>query len=99
MRDSIYKEQYKPRRKAGEGDSFCPAPSPFPAVLPKRTLGVYLDKQATACYNRKMKSNRPGLYANINARRKAGTSRSKAKSTISPRIYRMMKAKKGGFAS
>jgi len=50
-------------------------------------------------YNAEMKSNRPGLYANINARRKAGTSRPKSKSTISPRIYRMMKAKKGGFAS
>jgi len=39
-----------------------------------------------------------GLYANINARRKAGTSRPKSKSTISPRVYRVMKAKKGGFA-
>jgi hypothetical protein len=39
-----------------------------------------------------------GLYANINARRKAGISRSKSKSTISPRVYRVMKAKKGGFA-
>ena len=50
-------------------------------------------------YNREMNNSKPGLYANINARRKADTSRSKAKSTISPRIYRMMKAKKGGFAS
>ena len=41
---------------------------------------------------------RPGLYANINARRKAGTSRPKSKSTISPRIWRMMKAKRGGFS-
>jgi hypothetical protein len=40
---------------------------------------------------------RPGLYANINARRKAGTSRPKSKSTISPRTWRLMKAKKGGF--
>jgi hypothetical protein len=50
-------------------------------------------------YNREMNKAKPGLYANINARRKAGTSRPKSKSTISPRIYRMMKAKKGGFAS
>jgi hypothetical protein len=86
--------------KQGKGDSFCPAPSPFTALLSEAaTLACILDKQATACYNREMKSNRPGLYANINARRKAGTSRSKAKSTISPRIYRMMKAKKGGFAT
>jgi len=40
---------------------------------------------------------RPGLYANINARRKAGTSRPKSQSTISPRTWRLMKAKKGGF--
>jgi hypothetical protein len=46
-------------------------------------------------YNQQMNK---GLYANINARRKAGISRSKAKSTISPRVYKVMKAKKGGFA-
>jgi hypothetical protein len=39
-----------------------------------------------------------GLYANINKRKKAGTSRTKAKSTISPKTYAKMKAKKGGFA-
>tara|TARA_R100000664_G_C2704456_1_gene103603 strand:+ start:66 stop:209 length:144 start_codon:yes stop_codon:yes gene_type:complete len=33
-----------------------------------------------------------GLYANINARRKAGTSRPKSKSTISPKAYANMKA-------
>ena len=32
-----------------------------------------------------------GLYANINARKKAGTSRSKAKSTITPKSYANMK--------
>jgi len=31
-----------------------------------------------------------GLYANINARKKAGTSRSKADSTISPKAYANM---------
>jgi hypothetical protein len=35
--------------------------------------------------------NRPGLYENINARKKAGTSRPKSKSTISPGAYRNMK--------
>jgi hypothetical protein len=50
-------------------------------------------------YNREMKKAKPGLYANINARRKAGTSRPKSKSTISPKVWRMMKAKKGGFES
>ena len=34
---------------------------------------------------------RRGLYANINARKKAGTSRSKKKSTISPKAYAKMK--------
>lgn len=38
-----------------------------------------------------------GLYANINKRRKAGKSRSKAKSTIKPEVYAEMKAKRGGF--
>ena len=33
-----------------------------------------------------------GLYANINARKKAGTSRPKSKSTISYKAYANMKA-------
>ena len=33
-----------------------------------------------------------GLYANINARKKAGTSRSKKNSTITPKAYANMKA-------
>jgi len=33
-----------------------------------------------------------GLYANINARKKTGTSRPKSKSTISPKAYAKMKA-------
>lgn len=32
-----------------------------------------------------------GLYANINARKKAGTSRTKSKSTISDKAYSNMK--------
>ena len=35
---------------------------------------------------------RPGLYANINRRKKAGTSRSKTNSTITPKAYANMKA-------
>jgi hypothetical protein len=35
---------------------------------------------------------KPGLYANMNARKKAGTSRPKSKSTISEKAYAMMKA-------
>ena len=33
-----------------------------------------------------------GMYANINARKKAGTSRPKSKSTISDKAYANMKA-------
>jgi hypothetical protein len=33
-----------------------------------------------------------GLYANINARKKQGTSRPKSKSTITPKAYANMKA-------
>lgn len=39
------------------------------------------------------------LYENINKRRKAGTSRPKSKSTIDPKTYGKMKAKRGGFAT
>lgn len=35
---------------------------------------------------------KPGLFANINKRKKAGTSRSKSKSTISPKTYKAMKS-------
>lgn len=38
-----------------------------------------------------------GLYANINARKKAGKSRPKSKSTIDPKTYKAMKSKTGKF--
>ena len=38
-----------------------------------------------------------GLYDNMNARKKAGTSRPKSKSTISDKTYSLMKRKAGGF--
>jgi hypothetical protein len=34
----------------------------------------------------------PGLYANLNARKAAGISRPKSKSTMSPKAYAKMKA-------
>jgi len=37
------------------------------------------------------------LYRNINKRKKAGTSRSKKKSTIDPKVYKQMSEKKGKF--
>lgn len=38
-----------------------------------------------------MKKKKPGLFANINKRKKAGTSRPKSKSTIDPKTYKAMK--------
>jgi hypothetical protein len=35
---------------------------------------------------------KPGLYANMNARKKKGISRSKKNSTVSPAAYKNMKA-------
>lgn len=46
---------------------------------------------------RKIVMKKKGLYDNINARKKAGTSRPKSKSTIEPKVYKKMKSKKGGF--
>lgn len=37
------------------------------------------------------------LYENMNKRKKAGTSRSKSKSTVSDKTYSMMRRKTGGF--
>jgi|TARA_R110000772_G_scaffold261869_1_gene380565 hypothetical protein len=39
-----------------------------------------------------MSGNKKGLYANINKRKSAGTSRPKSKSTISAKAYKNMKA-------
>jgi hypothetical protein len=39
-----------------------------------------------------MKKKKTGLFANMNKRKKAGTSRSKSKSTISPKTYKEMKS-------
>jgi hypothetical protein len=38
------------------------------------------------------------LYKNMNKRKEAGTSRPKSQSTVDPKTYGQMKAKKGGFA-
>jgi hypothetical protein len=38
-----------------------------------------------------------GLYDNINARKKAGTSRSKSDSTIDDKTYEKMRKKQDGF--
>lgn len=38
------------------------------------------------------------LYENMNKRKREGTSRSKANSTVDSKTYSMMKRRKGGFA-
>ena len=45
-----------------------------------------------------MNKKKPGLYANINARKRAGTSRPKSKSTVSPKVYAQMKKGIGAFS-
>jgi hypothetical protein len=40
---------------------------------------------------------RPGLYANINKRKEAGTSRPKSESTVDEKTYSMMRRKAGPF--
>jgi hypothetical protein len=40
---------------------------------------------------------KPGLYANINKRKEAGTSRPKSESTIDEKTYSMMRRKAGAF--
>lgn len=35
---------------------------------------------------------KPGLFANMNKRKRSGTSRPKSKSTISPKTYKAMKS-------
>jgi hypothetical protein len=52
---------------------------------------VEVQRQDLERMNMAKKAAKRGLYANINARRKAGTSRPKSKSTVSPASYRAMK--------
>ena len=55
---------------------------------PKKVLGYRMSFYS----EEEIEMARRGLYSNINARRKAGTSRPKSKSTISPKAYANMKA-------
>jgi hypothetical protein len=52
---------------------------------------VEVQRQDLERMNMAKKTAKRGLYANINARRRAGTSRPKSKSTVSPSAYRAMK--------
>jgi hypothetical protein len=65
----------------------------LPIVFPAKSGDAKVVNQLKR--NKLMKKR--GLYDNINARKKAGTSRPKSKSTIDPKVYKKMKSKKGGF--
>jgi hypothetical protein len=52
---------------------------------------VEVQRQDLKEINMAKKAAKRGLYANINARRAAGTSRPKSKSTVSPSAYKAMK--------
>jgi len=91
--------------------SVAPAPMPTaPVVTKSRVIGEATQTHRTnfpakngdvAEANQLRKENntmkKKGLYDNINARKKSGTSRPKSKSTIDPKVYKKMKSKKGGF--
>jgi hypothetical protein len=81
-----------------------------PVAIKSRAIGGAIPTRPTNCpaksgdaveVNQLRKENntmkKKGLYDNINARKKSGTSRSKSKSTIDPKVYKKMKSKKGGF--
>ena len=61
----------------------------------KKKKDVMLDKLQRAPISKmlgKKEGGPVGLYANINARKKQGTSRPKSKSTVTPEAYANMKA-------
>ncbi len=66
----------------------------LPTVFPAKSGDA---KEANQLRKENNAMKKKGLYDNINARKKSGTSRPKSKSTIDPKIYKKMKSKKGGF--
>ena len=64
-------------------------PGAMPDTMPK---GKVKKRRDNTDFTQYKEGGPVGLYANINARKKAGTSRSKSKSTISPEAYANMKA-------
>jgi hypothetical protein len=64
-------------------------PGAMPDTMPK---GVVKKRRDNTDFTQYKEGGPVGLYANINARKKAGISRSKSKSTISPKAYANMKA-------
>ena len=67
--------------------------SKIPGAMPdKMPKGVVKKRRDNTDFTQYKEGGPVGLYANINARKKAGTSRSKSKSTITPKAYANMKA-------
>ena len=64
------------------------------AIVPMEALVVVDSVNVNVVNMNHMRQTMPkkGLYANINKRKKAGTSRSKSKSTITAKSYANMKA-------
>ena len=64
------------------------------AIVPMEALVVVDSVNVNVVNMNLMRQTMPkkGLYANINKRKKAGTSRSKSKSTITAKAYANMKA-------
>jgi hypothetical protein len=64
-------------------------PSATENTMPK---GVVKKRRDNTDFTQYKEGGPVGLYANMNARKKKGTSRSKAKSTVTPEAYANMKA-------
>ena len=66
--------------------------SKIPGATPNKMPKGVVKKRRDNTYFTQYKEGGPvGLYANINARKKAGTSRPKSKSTITSKAYANMK--------
>ena len=62
------------------------------AIMPdKMPKGKTIKRRDDTDFTQYKEGGPVGLYANINARKKAGTSRSKSKSTITSKAYANMK--------
>jgi hypothetical protein len=66
--------------------------SKIPGAMPnKMPKGIVKKRRDNTDFTQYKEGGPVGLYANINARKKAGTSRPKSKSTITPKAYANMK--------
>lgn len=67
--------------------------SKIPGAMPdKMPVGKIKARRDNTDFTQYKEGGPVGLYANINARKKKGISRSKSKSTITPKAYANMKA-------